>query len=83
MTSTNQQLRTEITTMACDMLELKVTDLELDKSPVDYDLDSIKVVKFIRRVNEHFGVNVKMGKVLSVDDFEGLFTIFEKAIADK
>ncbi len=63
-----------------EIFEIKEKDLDLTFSPLDYDFDSVKVIQFVRRVNEYFGIEVKMGQILVAEDFDSVFCLFESAI---
>ena len=73
----------EVAEIAYSVFGIKVENLDMTLSPIDYDFDSVKVVKFVRKVNAHFEIEVKMSKVFSVDDFEELFALFENSITSK
>ena len=75
-----ESLRGEIVAIAYETFGLKEGGIDTDRSPIDYDFDSVKVIQFVRRVNAAFDIDVKMGQILSADDFESMFELFEKAI---
>ncbi|MEM9929171.1 MAG: condensation domain-containing protein, partial [Bacteroidota bacterium] len=75
--------REQILQFSAAIFELDPTTLDLDKSPLDYDFESIKVMAFIRRINEHFGLQVKMGDIFNLEDFASIFQLFEEAIAQR
>ncbi|WP_108870007.1 non-ribosomal peptide synthetase [Aquimarina aquimarini] len=59
---------------------LEVFDLELEKidvslSPMEYGFDSIKMIQFIRRINEKFAIDIKIGEALGVNSFEDFFQL--------
>ena len=56
------------------------TELDLKRSPIDYGFDSVKVIRFVRRVNEHFEITAKMGQILSAETFEEMFDLFATLI---
>lgn len=65
---------------------LEVFDLELDTidrkaTPVDYDFDSVKLIRFVRRINEAMGINLKMGKVLALENFGAFFDLIDQELA--
>ncbi len=66
--------------MTCEVFNIEKEVLDLKRSPIDYDFDSIKVVEFLKKVNNYFNIEVKVGKILVADDFESIFQIFEIAI---
>ncbi|MEM0941335.1 MAG: amino acid adenylation domain-containing protein [Bacteroidota bacterium] len=76
-----ESLRAQLLSLAAATFEMDVETMDLTSSPIDYDFDSVKVIEFVRRVNEYFGIEVKLGQVLSADDFESMFHLFEQAIA--
>lgn len=66
--------------MAIANILLEVFDLELEKidnslSPMDYGFDSIKMVQFIRRINEKFTIDIKIGEALGINSFEDFFSL--------
>lgn len=61
--------------------DLKQVDLSL--SPVHYGFDSIKVVQFIRRINQHFGLDIKLGQILGADNFKSILEIIGKEVRSK
>jgi tyrocidine synthetase-3 len=75
--------REEVLAIARTIFRMQKADLNLSLSPIDYDFDSVRIIAFVRRVNQHFGIDVKMGQVLSAEDFESIFALFETAIAQK
>ncbi|WP_345027411.1 amino acid adenylation domain-containing protein [Flavivirga jejuensis] len=77
-----ESLQNKIKSIAEDTFEIKMEALDLSLSPIDYDFDSVKVIQFVRRINEYFEVEVKMGQILSADDFESAFNIIEMAITN-
>ena len=76
-------VRETILAFTYDIFNIRAEELNLDLSPIDYDFDSIKVTKFVRRLNAHYGIEVKLGQVISVDDFDTMFALFETAVAQK
>ena len=63
-----------------EIFNVRSSDLDLSLSPLDYDFDSKKVLKFIRRANEHYDIDVKVGQIIGADDFEEIFNLFETTI---
>ncbi|MEM0940330.1 MAG: amino acid adenylation domain-containing protein [Bacteroidota bacterium] len=74
-------LRAQLLSLAAATFEMDGETMDLKASPIDYDFDSVKVIEFVRRVNEYFGIEVKLGQVLGADDFESMFHLFEQAIS--
>ncbi|QKX03873.1 amino acid adenylation domain-containing protein [Aquimarina sp. TRL1] len=50
----------------------------LSKSPVDYGFDSIKITQFIRRVNEQLHLDIKMGQMLGMENFQAFFDLLSR-----
>ena len=73
-------IRATIQDIAYEVLEIPSADFDERLSPIDYDLDSVKVIAFVNRVSEQFQVTFKMGQILGADDFKSMFDIFEKSI---
>ncbi|MEM6602190.1 MAG: beta-ketoacyl synthase N-terminal-like domain-containing protein, partial [Verrucomicrobiota bacterium] len=73
-------LRAQLLSLAAATFEMDGETIDLKASPIDYDFDSVKVIQFARRVNEYFGIEIKMGQMLNADNFESMFRLFEEAI---
>ncbi|WP_452599152.1 SDR family NAD(P)-dependent oxidoreductase, partial [Pontimicrobium sp. MEBiC01747] len=75
-----ETVREAIEAISNDVFKIPTADFDETLSPIDYDFDSIKVIELVNRLNEHFGVNVKMGQILGADDFKSIFDVFETII---
>ena len=60
--------------------DVKKTNLNLKRSPLDYDLTSIRMIGLVHEINEYFGTTVPVGQVLNRKDFESILNLLEKAI---
>ncbi len=78
----HETTRETIEAISNEIFQIAKEDFDETLSPIDYDFDSIKVIEFVNRINEHFKVNVKMGQILGVDDFKSMYDAFE-TIVDK
>ena len=68
--------------IAYEIFEILASDFDENLSPIDYDFDSVKVIEFVNRINQHFQVEVKMGHILGADDFKAMFEAFESVIIE-
>jgi amino acid adenylation domain-containing protein len=73
-------VRNTIVDLAVEVFEIEKAELDESLSPIDYDFDSVRVIAFVNRVNEHFQRNITLGQILGADDFKAMFDIFESVI---
>jgi len=88
LTSTNstgrsQIIKGNITKLIQEALYIEKTELDFRVSPVEYGLDSIRVIGFVHKMNAYFGTKVPIGQVLSMEDFNSIQGLFEKAVEEQ
>ena len=71
----------ELTAIACTVFNIEATALNLNLSLIDYEFDSLKAMQFIRKANKHFDVEIKLGQVLSAQNLEAVYQLYETAIS--
>lgn len=59
-----------------EVFALELTSIDLNQSPIHYGFDSIKVMQLVRRANDQFDQQVKIGQVLRVNTFQEFFELF-------
>ncbi|RBL89851.1 non-ribosomal peptide synthetase [Chitinophaga flava] len=68
---------TQLSAFTREIFEIDMAEIDRTLSPVDYDFDSVKVIRFIREINDVFGLDIKMGQVLGADNFGVLFDLLK------
>ena len=79
-TERSRIIKGKITKIIQEALYIEETELDFHISPVEYGLDSIRVIDFVHKANHHFGTKVPIGQVLSMDNFASIIGLFEKTV---
>ncbi|MGB8192416.1 MAG: condensation domain-containing protein, partial [Chitinophagaceae bacterium] len=79
----HHQYQTVLSSVTREVFGMGPEEIDAALSPVDYGFDSIKVIEFIRTINKSLDINIKLGAVLSLDNFGDLFLLIEKAFTGK
>ncbi|HVI45320.1 MAG TPA: amino acid adenylation domain-containing protein [Chitinophaga sp.] len=69
------EYNTQLSAITREIFGIDMAEIDRALSLVDYDFDSVKVIRFIREINDVFGLDIKMGQVLGVDNFGVLFDL--------
>ena len=83
LTERSRIIKDKITTIIQGALYIEETELDAYISPVEYGLDSIRVIGFVHKTNHYFGTKVPVGQVLSMDNFASIIGLFEKAVEQR
>ncbi|WP_062058127.1 non-ribosomal peptide synthetase [Aquimarina longa] len=75
-----QEQEATIASIINEVFELEYGAIDPSLSPVDYGFDSIKIVQFVRRLNELLKIDIKIGQVLGMNNFEEFFTMVATSI---
>ncbi|GGX17935.1 non-ribosomal peptide synthetase [Aquimarina muelleri] len=67
--------KTIISNTLLEVFNLELEKLDLSISPMEYGFDSIKMIQFIRRINEKLWIDIKIGEALGVNSFEDFFQL--------
>ena len=59
------------------------SQLNLAHSPIDQGFDSIAVVNFCRQINAQLGINLKLGQLLSLENFAQLAALITRQLNNK
>nr|WP_136667780.1 non-ribosomal peptide synthetase [Flavobacterium sp. H122] len=67
-----------LSSLSQEIFKMDLDSIDKSSSPIDYNLDSVQMIQFTRRINETLNLNIKMGQILGVDNFSDLFNLLEK-----
>ena len=65
-------------TLFQQVFNIPLTEIDRSLSAVHYGFDSIKLIQLVRRLNQQLGLDIKLGQILSIDNFEDFFLLVEK-----
>jgi amino acid adenylation domain-containing protein len=66
-----------LTELFYEIFNLDLHSIDLDLSPARYGLNSLKIVQLIRKINDRFQSNIRIGQVLGVESFSDFFQLIE------
>ena len=72
-------VKKEIFVIAEEIFEVELKKIDLTLGPEEYDFDSILLIKFIRTVNEHFNIEVRLGEIFNAESLNEIFDVLENA----
>ena len=81
--SVEKEYTTILSALTQEIFEIDLNDIDRTLSPIDYGFDSVKIIQLVRRINETLDLNIKMGQILGVDNFEAFFDMVETSYLHK
>ncbi|SFD21717.1 amino acid adenylation domain-containing protein [Chitinophaga sp. CF118] len=81
--ATSPGYQAQLSALVKTIFDIELTDIDRTLSPVDYNFDSVKVIRFIREVNETLELDIRIGQVFGADNFGAFFDLLEGAWNNK
>ena len=74
-TPLNDDVEMALSNLLVEVFGMSLADIDRSLSPIHYGFDSIQVVQFLTRLNERFGLNVKVAQIMGAKNFGEFFDL--------
>lgn len=71
----SDQLQQVLYTSVHKSLGISESKLDVNLSPLDYGIDSIKIGRLVQRLNEELGVRIKLSQIFALNSFSDFFQL--------